>query len=117
PGTDPTEDGLSAGPGGKIERIGEPGGEAADHTEALRRVLDHPDLSGVTAVGHRVVHGGAEFRRPARIDDTVVRQIEAFVPLAPLHNCANLAGVAAARRLLPGVPQVAVFDTAFHHTL
>lgn len=109
--------GLSAGPGGKIERIGEPGGQAGDHTEALRGVLERDDLVGLTAVGHRVVHGGARFRAPTRIDAAVRSEIAALAHLAPLHNPANLAGIAAACRLLPDVPQVAVFDTAFHHTL
>lgn len=102
---------------GIVERIGEPGGGAADHEQALRRVLDRVDLDRLTAVGHRVVHGGARFTEPTRIDDAVVARIEELVPLAPLHNPANLAGIAATRALLPRVPQVAVFDTAFHRTL
>lgn len=70
----------------------------------------------VKAVGHRVVHGGVAFRDSVVIDDAVVQAIEGCVPLAPLHNPANLKGIAAARTGLP-VPQVAVFDTAFHSTL
>jgi acetate kinase len=70
------------------------------------------------AVGHRVVHGGEQFRNSVVIDDHVLRGIEANVELAPLHNPHNLHGIAAARAALGGgVPQVAVFDTAFHHTL
>jgi len=68
-------------------------------------------------VGHRVVNGGARFDRATVIDDEVVADIEALVPLAPLHNPAALAGIAVARKLLPEVTQVAVFDTAFHATI
>jgi acetate kinase len=69
-------------------------------------------------VGHRVVHGGERFVRSVAIDDEVLRGIEETIELAPLHNPANLRGIAAVRAVLgPGVPQVAVFDTAFHHTL
>ncbi len=70
------------------------------------------------AVGHRVVHGGEQFQHSARIDDTVRHAIEAMIELAPLHNPHNLRGIDAARAALgDGVPQVAVFDTAFHHSL
>ncbi len=102
----------------KVERIGEPD-QAPDHDAALTGALEEL-LAGnapVAAVGHRVVHGGERFTRPTRIDDDVIAAIEALVPLAPLHNPANLAGIRAARRLLPDAPQVAVFDTAFHATL
>lgn len=102
---------------GIVERIGEPGGPAADHDRALRQVLDQLDLAGLAAVGHRVVHGGLRFTEPTLVDDEVVAAIEALAPLAPLHNPANLAGIAATRALLPELPQVAVFDTAFHRTL
>jgi acetate kinase len=72
----------------------------------------------IQAVGHRVVHGGERFQRSTLVDDAVLKEIEATIDLAPLHNPANLRGIAAARAVLgPGVPQVAVFDTAFHHTL
>jgi acetate kinase len=102
---------------GTVEQIGESGGAAADHAEALRGIMESVDLSGLAAVGHRVVHGGADFSAPAVIDDDVVAAVERLVPLAPLHNPANLAGIAVARKLLPDVPQVAVFDTAFHATM
>ncbi|MGY3516881.1 acetate kinase [Micromonospora sp. PTRAS2] len=105
---------------GTVERVGEPGGGPADHETAVREILDRlgPDgLAGLTAVGHRVVHGGRRFTEPVLIDDAVFAAIEELVPLAPLHNPANLAGIRVAREALPGVPQVAVFDTAFHHTL
>jgi acetate kinase len=71
----------------------------------------------VHAVGHRVVHGGEVFYRPTLIDDSVVEAISDLSSLAPLHNPANVAGIESARKLLPGVPQVAVFDTAFFHGL
>ncbi len=110
-------DGTDTVAKGLIERIGEPDGEAADHAAALRRVMDAVDLDGLAAVGHRVVHGGAEFAEPTVIDDDVVATIERLVPLAPLHNPPALAGIAVARELLPETPQVAVFDTAFHATI
>lgn len=75
-------------------------------------------VAEIEAAGHRVVHGGERFVRSVRIDDDVMRGIEATIELAPLHNPNNLKGIAATRAALgPAVPQVAVFDTAFHHTL
>jgi acetate kinase len=72
----------------------------------------------IEAVGHRVVHGGEKFTKSVRVDDEVRRELEALIDLAPLHNPHNLSGIAAVRAVLgPGVPQVAVFDTAFHHSL
>ncbi|MGW3787964.1 acetate/propionate family kinase [Micromonospora chokoriensis] len=102
---------------GTVERVGEPGGGPADHATAVRQILDGLDLSGLAAVGHRVVHGGRKFSAPVLVDDAVLAAIRDLVPLAPLHNPANLAGIEVARAALPDVPQVAVFDTAFHHTL
>ncbi len=75
------------------------------------------DLTDLAAIGHRVVHGGTGFSAPTRITDDVVDQIRALVPLAPLRNPANLAGIEVARRLLPDILSVAVFDTAFHQTM
>ncbi len=75
-------------------------------------------LAEIEAVGHRVVHGGEDFARSQRIDETVLRALDELVELAPLHNPHNIAGIRAATRVFgPGVPQVAVFDTAFHHSL
>ncbi|HEU4641896.1 MAG TPA: acetate kinase [Gemmatimonadaceae bacterium] len=75
-------------------------------------------VAEIAAAGHRVAHGGERFQRSVRIDDAVVRGIEETIDLAPLHNPHNLRGIDAARAVLgPGVPQVAVFDTAFHHSL
>ncbi len=102
---------------GVVERIGERNGGPADHATALRAVLDNLDLTGLAAVGHRVVHGGLQFAEPTLINDEVFAAINDLVPLAPLHNPANLTGITVARQLLPDTPQVAVFDTAFHRTL
>ncbi len=98
---------------GLIERLSSP----ADFDGALRRILDDTDVDDLAAVGHRVVHGGDSFTGPVVLDDEVIRTIESLVPLAPLHNPPALAGIAATRRLLPDVTQVAVFDTAFHQTI
>lgn len=75
------------------------------------------DSDDIQAVGHRVVHGGEFFHAPTRIDDEALEKIERVAPLAPLHNPANLEGIAVARRLFPHTPQVAVFDTAFHQQM
>ena len=68
-------------------------------------------------MGHRVVHGGSRFAEPALVDDALIEEVRQLVPLAPLHNPANLEGLRVARTLFPDVPQVAVFDTAFHQTM
>jgi len=75
------------------------------------------ELDGLRAVGHRIVHGGPHFSHAVRIDDDVERALVALEPLAPAHNARERTGVDAARALFPRVPQVAVFDTAFHRTL
>jgi len=104
--------------GGLIERIGEPGSQAKDHTAGMKIALDAlGEGHDITAVGHRVVHGGTVFTEATVITAKVQKQIEQLSPLAPLHNPANLIGIRAAIKALPGVPQVAVFDTAFHRTL
>jgi acetate kinase len=74
-------------------------------------------LSDIEAVGHRVVHGGEQFRRSVRIEAAVLAQIEDMIELAPLHNPANIKGIEAVATILGDIPQTAVFDTAFHHTL
>ncbi|MEV5321488.1 acetate kinase [Streptomyces sp. NPDC052687] len=99
-------------------------GAIADHDAALKAVaeqlaqdglgLDSPELA---AIGHRVVHGGKHFTEPTVIDDTVLAEIERLIPVAPLHNPANLTGIRTAMALRPDLPQVAVFDTAFHTTM
>ncbi|MGI5428691.1 acetate kinase [Streptomyces sp. CA-179760] len=125
---------------GLVERIGEQtsrlkhtpaggesrerGGAIADHDAALKAVaeelakdglgLDSPELA---AIGHRVVHGGKSFTEPTVVDDAVLTEIERLIPVAPLHNPANLTGIRTAQALRPDLPQVAVFDTAFHTTM
>jgi acetate kinase len=88
-----------------------------NHEEALRHLLARLDASQVGAVGHRVVHGGASYAEGVLIDDAVQDEIHRLDALAPLHNDAALEGIRAVERLVPDVPQVAVFDTAFHRTL
>ncbi|MBK7055823.1 MAG: acetate kinase [Leptospiraceae bacterium] len=73
--------------------------------------------SEISAIGHRVVHGGETFTKPTIIDEDVIKAIESNVPLAPLHNPGNLSGIYAAKKFFKGVPNVAVFDTAFHQTM
>ncbi|KUL34864.1 acetate kinase [Streptomyces sp. NRRL F-4489] len=99
-------------------------GPIADHDAALKAVagelaadglgLDSPELA---AIGHRVVHGGLKFTAPTVIDDAVLKEIERLVPVAPLHNPANITGIRTAQALRPDLPQIAVFDTAFHTTM
>ncbi|MCL6518826.1 MAG: acetate kinase [Armatimonadetes bacterium] len=130
---------------GIVERIGESGANGAeltheafgkkrlkvkaniaDHMQAMRLVFDTlineetgsiKDISEISAIGHRVVHGGETFFDSVIIDDKVVDTIARLTQLAPLHNPPNLMGIEAAMRIMPNVPHVAVFDTAFHHTL
>lgn len=97
-----------------------------NHTEGIKIVLKAltdkeigviSDLKEIGAVGNRVAHGGELFKESVRIDDKVIEQIKSLEHLAPLHTPGNLAGIYAMREVLPGVPQTAVFDTAFHSTL
>jgi acetate kinase len=104
---------------GLVERIGDDP-SVADHQAAVERALADLGVSGgsaVRSVGHRVVHGGARFTQPTIVDSDVLDALRSLVPLAPLHNPPAIAGIEAAQRLLPDVPQVAVFDTAFHASL
>lgn len=93
----------------------------ASHQYALQALFATLDaqqlLATISAIGHRVAHGGSEFTRSVLITDEVIEKIRALSALAPLHNPANLIGIEAARALLPALPQIAVFDTAFHQTL
>jgi acetate kinase len=138
--TDDTE-GLRLAARGLVERIGEATGHAEqdvvapdgatetieddapvpDHAAGFRWIVGQLETAGLAddleAIGHRVVHGGAEFTAPTVIDDAVLARIEAQIPLAPLHNPANLTGIEVARELRPELTNVAVFDTAFHATL
>ncbi|MET9342898.1 acetate kinase [Nonomuraea sp. NPDC003804] len=88
-----------------------------DHGAAVSAMLESLEDVRPRAVGHRVVHGGTRFREPVLVDERVAAAIEELTPLAPLHNPANLTGIRLVAAAYPGVPQVAVFDTAFHHTL
>lgn len=92
-----------------------------DHTAALRAAIDalraQPGLEPVTAIGHRTVHGGQRFSKPVLIDADVLASIRLLAPLAPSHNIPNALGIEAASAVFPGIPQVAVFDTAFHQTI
>jgi acetate kinase len=112
---DPRSGAVSAE--GIVDRIGEAGSDTADHRAAIDRILAGLDRSSIDAVGHRIVHGGTRFVQATPIDDAVEAGIEQLAPLAPLHNPPGLLGIRAARAALPGVPQVAVFDTAFHAQL
>lgn len=129
---------------GMVERIGEADGNsiyrdytvaadagehredspAGDHVTGLRQIFGFLESSAslksmksLHAIGHRVVHGGETFQAPTLIDKSTIEGIREMIPLAPLHNPANLAGIEATQRLCPQVPQVAVFDTAFFRTL
>ena len=96
------------------------------HAEAIQSVLDAltsaehgviRSMSEIDAVGHRVVHGGEKFAASARIDADVMAALEECIPLAPLHNPANITGIKACQAVMPSTPMVAVFDTAFHQTM
>lgn len=127
---------------GLVERIGIPGSvlkheptgkekviiedEMQDHKIALEHVIKAildpthgaiKDISEITAVGHRVVHGGEKFSASVKIDEDVKKAVEECIELAPLHNPPNLIGINACEEILPGVPMVGVFDTAFHQTM
>jgi acetate kinase len=109
---------------GVVERIGESSSPVADHGAALQSAFDQLsedgiDLTtcGLVAVGHRVVHGGATFYQPTVIDDAVIGKLKQLSVLAPLHNPPAVQGIEVARKMLAGVPHVAVFDTAFFHDL
>jgi acetate kinase len=102
---------------GQTENIGTSGGSYHDAITGILEHLDdhgHVDLAGA---GHRVVHGGERFSDSVLVDDEVLDAIRSFSRLAPLHNPANLAGIEAVAQVRPGLPQAAVFDTAFHQTM
>ncbi|MCM8797039.1 MAG: acetate kinase [Candidatus Omnitrophica bacterium] len=100
---------------GIIEHIGEKGSEVKDHYFGLKIILSKID--SVSAVGHRVVHGAEAFHKPVLINNAVISKIRRCCNIAPLHNPANLAGILACKKLLPGTKQIAVFDTAFHQSI
>jgi acetate kinase len=100
--------------GGEAEQVGD-----EDHQAVIARILDQLPSSGASLMGagHRVVHGGDRFTASVLVDDEVMAAIGSFSRLAPLHNPKALAGIEAVRAARPGLPQVAAFDTAFHHTM
>ncbi|SAK68688.1 acetate kinase [Caballeronia arationis] len=103
-----------------IEDRGWPADENLGHDNAIAFLLDwlraHAGEAKLLAVGHRVVHGGDRYSAPVRIDAKVMSELEAFIPLAPLHQPHNLAAIRSIEARKPDVPQIACFDTAFHHT-
>ena len=127
---------------GGIEKIGLPGSflkltlpngekkilekDVPEHTTGVQFIFDTltgaeygavKDLKEISAVGHRVLHGGTKFSGSVLIDDAVIAAVEECCDLGPLHNPANLKGIYAVQKLMPNVPQIAVFDTAFHQTM
>lgn len=109
---------------GLIERIGEKNPRVKNHGQGIKHLVSDILTKGVitrldqiAAIGHRVVHGGETFTEPHLIDNRVVEKIKECSQLAPLHNPANLAGIIGCRKLFPQIPQVAVFDTAFHQSI
>ena len=107
---------------GIVERIGD--GPVADHAAALQVAFEQLaasgqplDTLGLVAVGHRVVHGGPDLHAPTLVDDALIVKLEELAPLAPLHNPPAVLGIRVARRALPDLPHIAVFDTAFFHDL
>ncbi|MDD5583613.1 MAG: acetate kinase [Candidatus Omnitrophica bacterium] len=109
---------------GLIEKIGEKNSPIQDHSQGVNALLSSlikvnaiSNLEEISAVGHRVVHGGETFHEPSIIDDKIIKKITECSKLAPLHNPANLAGILGCKKIMPGVTQIAVFDTAFHQTI
>lgn len=109
---------------GNVERIGEASSPVRDHDTALRQAFDALSEEGIdlrdcdlVAVGHRVVHGGKTFYKPTPVDDAVLDKLDELSELAPLHNPPAVKGIEVARKLLPDVPHIAVFDTAFFHDM
>jgi len=109
---------------GIIERIGEKASVIKNHAQGIKAVVADilkkkviQSLVEISAIGHRVVHGGEWFRQPCVINDEIIKKIKECSELAPLHNPVNLAGINGCKRIFPNVPQVAVFDTAFHQSI
>ena len=121
-------EGIGAAPKGEVETAGggaaklsfEQSGSRVDHAAAVDAILGWLKTAGydssVAAVGHRIVHGGPDYSAPVLIDDATLTKLRALIPLAPLHQPHNIAGVEAAMRSFPSTPQVACFDTAFHRS-
>ncbi|GFG63525.1 acetate kinase [Mycobacterium kubicae] len=109
---------------GRVEQIGEASSSVPDHEAALHRAFEQLadegidiQTCGLVAVGHRVVHGGNDFYQPTLLNDAVIDKLKELSTLAPLHNPPAVEGIEVARKLLPEIPHVAVFDTAFFHGL
>ncbi|MCK5394254.1 MAG: acetate kinase, partial [Candidatus Omnitrophica bacterium] len=109
---------------GHIENIGEEDSSVKNHNQGIKFLMDKivsagviSNLNQISAIGHRVVHGGEYFTVPKIVDQDVIDKIKLCVNLAPLHNPANLAGIEGCKKLLPNVLQIVVFDTAFHQTI
>jgi len=109
---------------GLIEKIGEKGSAVKNHSQGIKKLVSDilktkviDSLDEIKAIGHRVVHGAESFRQPRLVDSRVIKKIKECSSLAPLHNPANLAGIVGCRKLFPQIPQVAVFDTAFHQSI
>lgn len=109
---------------GTITNIGERYSSIQNHNQAIGEVFNTlmknnvvRSLKEIAAVGHRVVHGGEAFKKPVVINESVIRKIRENIRLAPLHNPANLEGILACKKMLKDIPQVAVFDTAFHQSI
>jgi acetate kinase len=111
---------LRAGAGDELEDRLVPKDEANAHVSALQHILDalksHFSAMSVEAAGHRVVHGGPGYAEPLILCPQIIAELEEFIPLAPLHQPHNLAGIGAAQQAFPGAMQVACFDTAFHRS-
>lgn len=111
----------------KWQTINNPGQiktKAKTHSQAFKIGIDHllqsqtiKSLNQIKAIGHRVVHGGEKYFKPTRITPQVIKKIKKLEELAPLHNPPNLEGILASRKLLPKTPDIAIFDTGFHHTI
>ncbi|MBQ6141743.1 MAG: acetate kinase [Kiritimatiellae bacterium] len=101
---------------GLVERIG--CGGPKDHTEALRKVVaDLGEPKDIDAIGHRVLHGAEVFKDSVKVDKAVLAKLDKLVKFGPLHMPANIGGIRACQQIFKGVPNVAVFDTAFHQTM
>ena len=100
---------------GTLEHIGEKDALVPNHHAGLKTILSK--VNSVQAVGHRVVRGAEKFNKPVVVNQAVINEIRKCSDIAPLHNPANLAGIMACQKLLPGIKQVAVFDTAFHQSI
>ncbi|HEB01402.1 MAG TPA: acetate/propionate family kinase [Candidatus Portnoybacteria bacterium] len=100
---------------GEVRNIGP--GKVKNHEKALKLVLSSLKIPNIKAVGHRIVHGGSEFVEPTLVNQKILERLKKYNQLAPLHNPANLLGIKASNKLIPNIPDIAVFDTAFFKNL